>query len=48
MLYFKSDNLKDIIPRKYSSKIKGWGNNCRGAYIFQMKNTLVVTLGDAG
>ena len=40
--------LKEIIPRIYFSKIKGWGNKFRGRYIFQIQNNPVVTLGDSG
>ena len=39
--------LKEIIPRIYFSKIKGWGNKFRGRYIFQIQNNPVVTLSDA-
>ena len=39
--------LKYIITRTSCSKIKGWKNKFRGAYIVKIKNTPVVTLSDA-
>ena len=38
--------LKYIIPRTLCSKIKGWENKLRRAYVLQIYNTPVFTLSD--